>query len=248
MDEPSEDVEFWAVNIAPGTSHEETLEMGQTLTVRHAALQAKSGDSASLSIFINDEEFTLCTLSKQNPQFSLKLVFSDFESPLKFSNSGPAKISLIGYQSTTDFGDNFGGEDDFDEEMLKNADLELSDEEVTSDEEVKVAPKVPQQAQQNKAQQKPQQNGQQKPAQNGQQKPAQNGQKKEDQKQVKKPETPQAAPQKEGEKKKNKNKKNKGNSGQTTPQGNKTPQGNTPAKRPNEASNTPSSNKKPKTN
>jgi len=266
-DEPEENIDFWAVNIAPGATHEESLELGQSLTVRHAALPAKAGEGLNtLSVTIQDEEYALCTLSKNCPQYALKLIFSDAESPIKFTNSGSSKVSLIGYQQSIEFGDL-----DFDDEISEGVDQELGEEVTSEESESEKVPSKPvtQQKNQQVKQEKPKQQNQQ-----NQQKP----------KQVKvteeKPKTPQpvktegkpaqngatTTPNSENKKKSKKNKNKFATSPATNGKDANTPakgkeeantsnpanktdestnKGQTPTngKRPNERSNTPAAKK-----
>jgi len=267
--EPEEDIDFWGVNINAGATHEESLELGQSITLRHAALPTLSGKSAdgttTLSVTVQGEQYALCTLSKSCPQYALKLVFSDVESPIKFTNTGSSAISLIGYQSSIVFGDDMDFSGDEGDEMIEAED---EDEEVSSEEEAKAKPVTVQAKtqQQNNQQKKPKQPEQAKPQEN-----KQNGQQATEKKPQpeKKPENGGASPQEKKKKKKNKGKKQgtpntpatpptqnqtpaKGKEETNTSNSNKVDQSkdiNTPGngKRPNEGANTPV-NKKAKIN
>jgi len=128
-DEPEEEVEFWAVNLAANSKHDESVEIGESLELHHAALAPGSKGDTTLSVTIGNEEFVLCTLSPQCPQFRLKLGFSDNEGLVKFGTSGSGKMTLVGSRRM----------------LISQDDIDLDDdEEIPSDEEEELEEKLPQ--------------------------------------------------------------------------------------------------------
>jgi len=163
------------VNINGNSTHEENIPLGEQLEVRTAALSGNKGET-TLYVVVGEtkEEFTLCTLSSQCPQFSVNLQFQITETPVTFGVKGPGKITLVGERHQL-------FDDDDEEDLIRlgadGEEDELMDgdeeDEVSDDKEVK-----PQQQQ--KAKQPQQQNKEQKKNQLGekpQEKPQQQNKK-----------------------------------------------------------------------
>jgi len=247
--EPQEQVSFWAININPNATHQEDLSIGEQLEVRTAAVSGSKGETTLYAVVgDSNEEYTLCTLSGQCPQFSLDLQFQITETPVKFGVRGPGKITLVGARHTL-------FDDDDDEEGMmglkgeEEEDDELMNEDVSDEEPQKGKQQQQQQQQQQKG--KPQQQkGKQEPQQKGKQ-PEQPKGKQAEKKEEKSAEKPQQGQQKKGNQQNNQQ-QNKGqkqqngegqkkNEQQTTP---KNKDGN--QKRPITPGNEQTNNKKQK--
>jgi len=192
--EPERETSFWGLNLAAGVEVEQDLDFGEEIEVTNAALSSGAKGDTVLSVSVNDQKFTLCTLNSNHPQYRLESHFVFGENPIKFSLTGPGSVSLTGVKQTVDFGDDMLGDD---EEIPSDEEASLAQEGEDDDEEEKTPEKPkgkangkPQKAQkevkQEKGQQQPQvkkekgekQQGQQTPSgQKGQQTPSGEGKK-----------------------------------------------------------------------
>jgi len=88
---------FWGVVVEPGKEYKQTPKFNFHLSMAVLDLKSNNEKPVTLMVQVEQGEFILCNLTKDNPQVSLDLLFSEGEKLKFYTEGGKGSVHLTGY-------------------------------------------------------------------------------------------------------------------------------------------------------